>query len=79
MFLTGGKYCDFVIWDPSSHHVERILADEGIWQNMVQAAQHFHAKCVMPVLCTKYFSKKYLLRNERDTKKNPSTKKYCIC
>ena len=64
MFLNGRRYCDFVIWGPRTFLVERICADVDIWQNMADVA-----KCVMPELCVKYLSKKYVLVSNNDANK----------
>ena len=48
-FLTGRRYCDFVIWRPWLYL--SCGMGEDIWQNRADGAQGFHAKCVMPELC----------------------------
>ena len=81
MFLTGRRYCDFVIWGPCTFLAERLYADEDIWQNTADVAQSFHAKCVMPELCVKYFSKKYVLVSNNNTNRicTVNVEQYCIC
>ena len=46
---------------------------------MADVAQSFHAKYVMPELCVKYFSKKYVLVNNNDVNKvSSNVEQYCI-
>ena len=79
--LTGRSYCDFVIWGPCTFLVERVYADEDIWQNTADVAQSLHAKCVMPELCVKYFSKKYVLASNNNANRmcTVNVEQYCIC
>ena len=58
LFVTKKQYCDFVVWSPGMMNVERIMPDTVWWDEKSRQGMRFHAECVMPELCTRFFTKK---------------------
>ena len=56
MFLTGRRCCDFVIWGPRTFLVERVYADEDIWQNTADVAQFSCKVCHARIVCEVFFT-----------------------
>ena len=58
LFLSGRRYCDFVVWCPHLPLiVTRVFPDRECWETALDRATIFHKQCVMPEMCTKFFSK----------------------
>ena len=57
LFVSKRLYCDFVVWSPEMMCVERIMPDTVWWDEKSRQGMRFHAECVMPELCTRFFTK----------------------
>ena len=77
--MTNREYCDFVVWSPEMLYIERIVPDSVWWAEKSEQGMLFHAKCVMPELCMKYFTTKSVLVPSNGVVQSGSTSKYCIC
>ena len=40
--LTGGEFCDFVVWTELDIHIEHILLDVTMWVEMKAKLAHFY-------------------------------------
>ena len=79
LFVTNREYCDIVVWSPGMLYIERIVPDSEWWAEKSKQGMLFHAKCVMPELCMKYFTTKSVLMPSNGVVQSGSTSKYCIC
>nr|XP_054928796.1 uncharacterized protein LOC129385755 [Dermacentor andersoni] len=69
------KYCDFVVWTPTSVHIERIVEDCAFFQGILELATRFFTHVVLPEMFSQYFTRK-------DTPKAGTSAKrsvYCYC
>ena len=57
LFVSKKQYCDFVVWSPEMMCVERIMPRTVWWDEKSRQGMRFHAECVMPELCTRFFTK----------------------
>ena len=60
-------------------YIERIMPDSEWWPEKSKQGMFFHAKCVMPELCMKYFTTKSVLVQSNGGVQSGTTSKYCIC
>ncbi|KAL9983200.1 hypothetical protein ACROYT_G005338 [Oculina patagonica] len=53
MFITGYKWCDYVVWTPSGIHIERIAFDNDFWQEkMIPNLKWFYFNCILPEIAS---------------------------
>ena len=76
LFVTNREFCDFVVWSPQMLYIERIVPDSVCWAEKSNQGMLFHAKCVMPELCMKYFTIKSVLVPRNDVVQSGSTSGY---
>ena len=55
--LTGGEFCDFVVWTPNELHIQRILPNTEFIHTQVEKAELFFKVAVMPELLGKWFTR----------------------
>lgn len=69
------KYCDFVLWTPTSLHIERVLEDAVFFNEILPKATHFFTHVVLPELFAEFFSKK----GKAIAESGGSTAAFCYC
>lgn len=57
MHVTGYAYCDFIVWQESDLHIERLMPDRVTIQAGLQRAETFFKLCVLPELRGKWFTR----------------------
>ncbi|XP_013399038.1 uncharacterized protein LOC106165379 [Lingula anatina] len=70
LFMADRQYCDFFVWSPFAHHLERIYQDKELWSIICHKGQEFHRNVIMPELVCGFFSRRI------STKELPT---YCVC
>ena len=55
MAICQKKWCDFVIWTPSSLSIERIAFDPQFWQETLLKLERFYDQAVLPELASPRF------------------------
>ena len=54
--MSQGVHTDFVVWNPSSLHTERIVLGETFILEALAKAERFFNICILPDLAGKYFT-----------------------
>uniref|UniRef100_A0A3B1ITU5 YqaJ viral recombinase domain-containing protein n=1 Tax=Astyanax mexicanus TaxID=7994 RepID=A0A3B1ITU5_ASTMX len=57
IFVTGSKYCDFVVWSQKDCVVVRILPNMAFWTTLLAKAQNFFFKVSLPELVACYYTR----------------------
>ncbi|KAG9260834.1 uncharacterized protein LOC125804596 [Astyanax mexicanus] len=93
IFVTGSKYCDFVVWSQKDCVVVRILPNMAFWTTLLAKAQNFFFKVSLPELVACYYTRAAstapnakplteiqpsCTRPGKQTRKN-MTKMWCLC
>lgn len=76
MAICNVSYCDFIVWTPSSTHIERVQRDDAFIDTLLSRARSFFVRAIMPELFAKYFSRKSaVLCSSNNTNANV----FCYC
>ena len=67
LFVSKRQYCDFVVWSPEMMCVERIMPDTVWWDEKSRQGMRFHAECVMPELCARFFTMQSAMASVSET------------
>ncbi|XP_077354672.1 uncharacterized protein LOC144002880 isoform X2 [Festucalex cinctus] len=57
MGLTGRDFCDFVVWTKSDIYIERVHPDPVFWAGVVEKAEFFFQKALLPELLGRAFTR----------------------
>lgn len=68
------KYCDFVVWTPTSLYTERVLEDAVFFNEILLKATRFFTHVVLPELFAEFFTKK-----GEAVESGAATAAYCYC
>lgn len=52
MAICKRKWCDFVIWTPSSLSIERIYFNPDFWKNTIKKLENFYVQAILPELAS---------------------------
>lgn len=77
--VTKRNYCDFVVWNPTGLHVERLMPDQQIIQETSPKAEKFFRLCILPELVGKWFTRAKVLPNTSSTIEDSDDGKWCYC
>ena len=70
LMITGRLFCDFFIWTPLVHKVERIYPDVRVWETLEKKLTSFFVTNVLPEIMT------HRLKEEIESDKENV---YCVC
>ena len=82
LFSSNRIYCDFILWTKKEIHIERIFPDDEFWHSkVVDHAQPFFMRAILPELLGKFYSKTNSLSlPTTPVEDNPSLEEtYCYC
>ena len=71
MMICGKRWCDFVIWTPSSLSIERITFDPQFWQDTQAKLEHFYDQAVLPELASPRFPQGQPIREPKKNSAPP--------
>ena len=60
--ITKLSWCDFFVWTPAGHTVERIRADSIFWENIQRKLIRFHREAILPELVLPRYTHGQLVR-----------------
>lgn len=46
--ITGREYCDLVLYSRNDFHIERIVKNNSMWEEMLVKLKTFYFDCVLP-------------------------------
>ena len=55
------EFADFVIWSPQGLHIERIVASEEFFTDVLVNVQVFYKYCLLPELADKWYTRKSVM------------------
>ena len=55
--ITGVEFCDFIVWNKSSLHIERIMPDVQLWNEISTKVERFFRQCILPEILGQKFTK----------------------
>lgn len=80
--ISEVEYGDFVLWTEQDLHVERVMPDETMWQNIVVKSHVFFRKAILPELVGKFYTRTrpVLCAKKETAPAQPDTVDcYCYC
>ncbi len=77
--VTGGKYCDFIVWHASGLHTERLLPDHQRIGEILPKVEQFFRLCVLPELVGKWFTRRKALLVASCPIEDDDNEKWCDC
>lgn len=57
MYVTGRRYCDFLVWHPKGLHMERLIFDDALMVEELEKAENFFTLCIVPELTGKWITR----------------------
>ena len=66
IFVTGRRFCDFVVWTQKELHIERLTLDESLLESALPTAKKFFNICILPELLGKWYTRQPSVTENND-------------